>query len=125
MRSNAAATPVHFKSQTLPGLEQAWSTLFWAAFMKRKIRILSIVLVATGTLAWLGLGANLSWTRTSVPVKTVDPVTKIEGIDYRKQFVPGLDFLGGTFLGAGFLVGASFLFSSEKSNHIEHEKKNL
>jgi hypothetical protein len=90
--------------------------------MKRKIRLLSMVLATTGMLTWLGLGANPSWTRTSVPLRIVDPVTKIEGINYHKQFVPGLDFLGGVFLGAGVLLAASFL-SPGKNQTIKHEKK--
>jgi hypothetical protein len=48
-----------------------------------------------------------------VPVKTVDQVTGIEGMEYRKQFVPGVDFLAGTLLGAAFLGGASLLFRNK------------
>lgn len=78
--------------------------------MKRTFRILALVLLLAAGLVWLVLGANTGWTRTSVPIKTVDEVTGIEGIDYHKQFVPGVDFLGAAFLGAGFLGGVSFLF---------------
>jgi hypothetical protein len=46
-------------------------------------------------------------------VKTVDQVTGIEGIEYRKQFVPGVDFLAGTLLGAAFLGGTSLLFRNK------------
>jgi hypothetical protein len=78
--------------------------------MKRTLRMLALILVVAAGLTWLATGANRGWTRTSVPVKTLDAVTGIEGIDYHKQFVPGLDFLGGAMLGAGFLAGTSFLF---------------
>jgi hypothetical protein len=78
--------------------------------MKRNLRIFALVLLLAAGLTWLTTGANRGWTRTSVPVKTLDPVTGIEGIEYHKQFVPGLDFLGGALLGAGFLAGTSFFF---------------
>ena len=83
--------------------------------MKRTLRIMAVVLAVTALMAWIGLGANRGWTRTSMAVKTLDPVTGIEGIEYHKQFVPGLDFLGGTLLGAGLLAGASLLFSKQQN----------
>ncbi len=87
--------------------------------MRRTLRILSLVLATAAALAWLGLGANRGWTRTSVPVKAVDTVTGIEGIEYHKQFVPGLDLLAGAFLGSGILAGASLVFP----NHQTKESK--
>lgn len=82
--------------------------------MKRTLRILSAVLTLAAALAWLVLGANRGWTRTSVPVKTVDEVTGIEGIQYQKKFVPGLELLGGALLGAGILAGASLFFGNQQ-----------
>ena len=78
--------------------------------MKQTLRILALGLVLAATLAWIALGANRGWTRTSVPVKTIDAVTGLEGIEYQKRFVPGLDLLGGALLGAGSLAGASLAF---------------
>lgn len=78
--------------------------------MKRTLRILALALVVAAGLTWLATGANQGWTHTHVAVKTLDAVTGIEGIEYRKTFAPGLDFLGGALLGAGFLAGASLLF---------------
>ncbi len=80
--------------------------------MKRDLQLLALGLAIAAGLAWLGLGAHRGWTRTLVPVKTVDEVTGIEGIQYRKQFVPGLDFLGGALLAAGMLAGTSLLFGN-------------
>ena len=62
---------------------------------------------------WAALGANRGWTKTSVPVKTLDEVTGIEGVTYEKRFVPGVDFLGAALLGAGVLAGISFLFRTK------------
>jgi hypothetical protein len=68
----------------------------------------AVALVATGW--WLGTGANRGWTKTSVPVKTLDEVTGIEGIAYQRRFVPGLDFLGASWVGAGALAIGSRCF---------------
>ncbi len=83
--------------------------------MKRTFRLLALVLAVAAALVWLGLGANRGWTRTSVPVKTLDEVTGIEGIQYRKRFVPGMDFLGTALLGAGILAGASLFFRNQQT----------
>jgi hypothetical protein len=89
-------------------------------YMKAKLALRSLagVLVLSAGLFWLSAGANRGWTRTSIPVKTVDEITGIEGIDYRKQFVPGVDFLGLAVVTAGFLAGASFLIRHRSTNHI-------
>jgi hypothetical protein len=77
--------------------------------MRTVLRILAALTILAATGLWLGTGAHRGWTQTSVPVKTVDEVTGIEGIDYEKRLVPGLDFLGAVLFGAGFLAGTSFL----------------
>ncbi len=89
--------------------------------MKRNLQLLALVSAVPGALAWLGLGANRGWTRTSVPVKTLDEVTGIEGIQYRKQFVPGLELLGTVLAGAGILAGSSCLFRKQRTNRIENQ----
>ena len=63
---------------------------------------------------WLASGANRRWTKTSVPVRTLDEVTGLEGIDYRNRFVPGLDFLGAVLLGAGALAGVSRIIRNQR-----------
>ena len=75
----------------------------------KALRILALALAAAALVGWVALGANRGWTRTSVPVKVLDEVTGIEGIEYRRQFVPGLELLVGALLAAGILAGASFL----------------
>jgi hypothetical protein len=71
------------------------------------LRILPLLLLAAALVTWAASGANLGWTRTSVPVKQLDEVTGIEGISYRSQLVPGLDFLAA----AGVLAGGLMLIS--------------
>ena len=63
---------------------------------------------------WMATGANHGWTKTHVPIKVVDQVTGLEGIQWQDKFVPGVDFLGAAVLGAGILAGVS-LFVPAKS----------
>ena len=62
------------------------------------------------TITWVVTGANHGWTKTEVPIKTLDEVTGIEGISYQKKFLPGMDFLGVAFGTAASLTAASFFF---------------
>ncbi|MEI6195304.1 MAG: hypothetical protein WCS42_13340 [Verrucomicrobiota bacterium] len=48
--------------------------------MKHILQILAVLVVLAAGATWLVTGANRGWTKTSVPVKTLDPVTEIEGI---------------------------------------------
>jgi len=83
--------------------------------MKSILRLLALLVFVGALVTWFVTGANRGWTKTSEPVKTMDDVTGIEGITYQKRFVPGLDFLGASLLGAGLLTGISFLFRN--NNH--------
>ena len=77
---------------------------------KRLIRIVALLLLLTAVIAWAGAGANRGWTKTSVPVKTMDEITGIEAITYEKRFVPGVDFLAGAVVISLGLFGVSMLF---------------
>jgi hypothetical protein len=81
--------------------------------MKKILRLGAVILAAAALAFWAAAGANRGWTKTSVPRTVLDPVTGIEGVTYDKHFVPGVDFLGAAFLGAGVLAGASFLFRTK------------
>ena len=81
--------------------------------MSKTLRIIALVLALAAAGAWLATGANRGWTKTSVPVKTVDEITGIEAVNYERRFVPGLEFLGTALLGAFLLAGASFLFRNK------------
>jgi hypothetical protein len=78
--------------------------------MKKFLQILAMLVLLAGIITWLVTGANRGWTKTSVAVKTLDPVTEIEGITYQKKFLPGVDFLGGAFAVSVVLAGASLFF---------------
>ena len=82
--------------------------------MKRILQLLAVLVLLAAGATWLATGANRGWTKTSVMVKTLDPVTGIDGISYEKKFLPGVDFLGAAALGAGLLGGASLFFRNKK-----------
>ena len=81
--------------------------------MKKILQILALAVVLAAGLTWLATGANRGWTKTSVPVKTLDDVTGIEGITYQSKFLPGVDFLGAAGIAAAALAGTSFLFRNK------------
>jgi hypothetical protein len=84
--------------------------------MKQTLQILALLVALGAAGTWLATGANHGWTKTSVPVKTLDQVTGIEGISYQKKFLPGVDFLGVTLAGASLLAAASLFFRKHKPN---------
>lgn len=89
--------------------------------MKALLQSLALALVLAAAATWLATGANLGWTKTSVMVKTLDPVTGIDGITYQKKFLPGVDFLGAAFGGAALLAGASFFFRKPNTNQSNNK----
>ena len=84
--------------------------------MKTLLRSLALVIALAAAAVWVATGANRGWTKTSVPVKTLDDVTGIEAISYQKKFLPGVDFLGAAALAAGLLAGTSLFFRKPKTN---------
>jgi len=74
------------------------------------------LILVSAVVFWLFAGADRGWTKTTVAVKKLDEVTGIEGIEYEKRFVPGLDFLGAAGLGAGILAVCSVMIR-RKPNH--------
>jgi len=85
--------------------------------MSRTIRIIALVLALAATGTWLATGGNRGWTKTSVPVKTVDEITGIEAVSYERRFLPGLEFLGAALLGASLLAATSFLFRNKQTTN--------
>jgi len=76
--------------------------------------MLGLAVVVCATAVWLATGASRGWTKTSVPVRTLDEVTGLEAIHYQPRFVPGLDFLGTAALAGAALAGCSFFFNHRK-----------
>jgi hypothetical protein len=85
--------------------------------VSKTLRIFALVLALYAAGTWLASGGNRGWTKTSVPVKTVDEITGLEAINYERRFVPGLDFLGAALLGASCLAGGSFLFRNKQTTN--------
>jgi len=84
--------------------------------MKKALLAFALVLFGAAVVVWAATGANRGWTKTSVPVKTLDEITGIEGISYQKKFLPGVDFLGAGLGGAALLAGASLFFRKTNNN---------
>ena len=80
----------------------------------RMLRLLAAGLLAGALGAWLALGANCGWTKTSAPVAKTDEVTGLVYQEYRSGFFPGLDFLGAALISAALTVGASFLLDKKE-----------
>ena len=89
--------------------------------MKKILQLVAVLVLVAAGATWVATGANRGWTKTSVMVKTLDPVTGIEGITYEKKFLPGVDFLGAALGGAAVLAGASFFF--RKTNNNQQNKQ--
>ena len=81
--------------------------------MKKSLRFIALILAVAAIGFWAALGANRGWTKTSREVKTVDPVTGLDGITYEKHFSPGVDFLAVGLATAGALTGATFLIKNK------------
>ncbi len=88
--------------------------------MKKILQLLAVLVLLAAGATWLATGANRGWTKTSVMVRTLDPVTGIEGITYDKKFLPGVDFLGAALGGAALLAGTSFFFRKPKLNQQQN-----
>ena len=85
--------------------------------MKRALIRLAILVVLAAVVMWVATGANRGWTKTSQTIKTLDPVTGIEGITYQQKFLPGVDFLGAAFAAGGLLAGTSLFFRNKNQTN--------
>jgi hypothetical protein len=83
--------------------------------MKKILNLISLAVLVAAIVTWMVTGANRGWTKTSVAVKTLDPVTGIEGITYQDKFLPGVDFLGTAAGIAAVLAGSALLFRTNKT----------
>ena len=78
------------------------------------VQIFGVTMALAGALFWLATGANRGWTKTRVAIKSVDEVTGIEGIRYRKQFIPGVDFLAVALIGGSVVEAGALLIRRQK-----------
>jgi hypothetical protein len=78
--------------------------------VKKTLRILAGVTAAVTVGFWAGAGANRGLTKNLAEVRTLDPVTGIEGITYVKQFAPGVDFLVAGLAASGLALGVSMFY---------------
>lgn len=83
--------------------------------MKRIVQWVALLLVLGALGYWVATGANRGWTKTSVPIKTLDEVTGIEGVHYEKRFVPGLDFLACAAAASVALTVLSLFFRNKRA----------
>src|ERR1035438_1754719 len=90
--------------------------------MKRVLQLMAVLVLVAAGVTWLATGASRGWTKTSMMVKTPDPVTGLDGISYEKKFLPGVDFLGAAAAGAGLLAGTSLFFRNKKQTQTEPAK---
>ena len=91
--------------------------------MKTALRLIAAIVVLGALAYWAATGAQRGWTKTSVPIKTVDEVTGIEGVTYQKKFVPGVDFLVAAVAAGATIAGASFLFRTKPPARTSNEKE--
>lgn len=84
--------------------------------MRRYLRYAGLGIVVGAVLFWAARGANRGWTKTTVPVRVVDEVTGLEGVEYHDRLVPGIDFLSAALALGVLLGGTSFLFPQRPSN---------
>jgi hypothetical protein len=77
--------------------------------MRVAFRLSALGILVVGLVFWFFGGPNFGWTRTSVPVEKVDPVTELEYREWVSRFVPGLDFVGGCVALAMAVFAASWL----------------
>jgi hypothetical protein len=89
--------------------------------MKRALLIAAVVLAVLTASFWAAKGAHVGWTQNKQQVKTIDPITEIEQIEWQEKFLPGLDFLGiGLGLAGALLVGSFFCRNQTKQQNPQN-----
>ncbi len=77
--------------------------------MRTVLRFGALGILVVGGVFWLFGGPNLGWTRTDVQVMRRDPVTGIEYPEWKRNFVPGIDFFAGCVACAAVVFASSWL----------------
>jgi hypothetical protein len=90
-----------------------------AGRMQRMLWMTAGLIAAAGIAWWLVAGRNTGWTKTSVPIRELDPVTEIESTTYHKAFLPGVDFLAATLAGAGALGAVGWMVGRSSKSSLK------
>lgn len=77
--------------------------------MRSVIRGFALLLLVLTLGVWFSLGGSMGWTKTSVELKKVDPVTEIEYVEYQNRFVPGVEVLALGVSGAVILFALTLI----------------
>lgn len=76
--------------------------------MRVVLQVLGLIIILGTVGFWAVGGAEVGWTKTSVAIERIDPVTEIAYQEYEDQFVPGVEFPAvGALLGLA-VIGFSF-----------------
>jgi len=75
--------------------------------MKKNLAIVLVVLTLGVVGYWLASGAHV-WTKTEVPVQVEDELFGTTTTEWKKEFHPGLEYVGP--ISAVLLIGAGILF---------------
>ena len=86
--------------------------------MKRMLQLFALVILLTGLGLWLRGGQNHGWTKTSIAVEQVDPVTDLHFTKDKPGFFPGIDFLAVIGALSGGLLGVSCLVSRKNKPSV-------
>ncbi len=81
--------------------------------MRKGLQLTAAAVAGLGLAFWFFGGPNLGKTKTQVPVREVSRMTGLEETRWERRFVPGVDFLAGSFAVAGVILGGSFLVRRE------------
>jgi len=77
--------------------------------MRLALRGIALLVMVAAVLWWAAAGGHRGWSKTSVKILTLDPITGIESPTYEDRFVPGVDTLALGAAAAVMVFGASFL----------------
>jgi hypothetical protein len=77
--------------------------------MRTALRLSALAVAVVCLALWFFGGMNRGWTKTSVAVEHIDPVTEQRGVVWERRFLPGVEFLAGGALLSVLLWACSFL----------------
>lgn len=88
--------------------------------MRTALRLTALGIVVIGLTFWLFGGPNLGFTKTTVAVHKTDPVTELDYVEWQRNFVPGVDFVGGCVVVSGVVFALSWLAKARPQTQPGH-----